>query len=134
MLVSVATIYAQETEGSHRDLGLVAYLAEVKFITETKMQYIITHERYKSDTDKSKRINAAYAALRLHVDQLVLQVTADCKRKNNIKLYKNLDDHFKKGKTVSSKAYAKLLTAIESLTTYFNGEADRVMYFSEMVY
>ena len=67
------------------------------------MQYIISHERYKADTDKSKRINAAYAALRLHVDQLVLQVTADCKRKNNIKLYKNLDDHFKKGKTVSSK-------------------------------
>lgn len=108
----ISTRCLAQEDVSMRELGLVAYLAEVKTLSETKMEMMMNDANYIANKDKTKRINSAYTALRLHVDQLVLQLITDSKRKNNLKLYRNIDDHFKKSEAIKSKAYDKVLKAI----------------------
>lgn len=134
LITSVLTLnMAQaQTENGYdqiKGLGLVAYLAEVKTLSEAKMEAVLNHLTYLTDKAKVKEANAAYTHLRMYVDQLVLQVIADCKRKNNICLYRKLDNHFKKDATVKNEAYKKLLEKIDSKYTdieKFSFEADSV--------
>jgi hypothetical protein len=113
-ILNTAQAQTQQEYLPIKDLGLVAYLAEIKILAETKMEQVLNDSAYLTNEGKSKEIRSTYTQLRVYVDQLVLQLIADCKRKNNIAIYRNLDNHFKGNTTIKNKAFEKLLKAIDA--------------------
>lgn len=98
-----------------KKLGLVSYITYVKAISEFKMTSLVTSENYSLMPDKAKQFNSDYNLLKLSVDLLVNQLSADLFDSNRLKLYRKLNDHLKYGTALPKKYdhYALLLEQID---------------------
>lgn len=74
-------------------LGLVAQLIEIKNTSEFYLANILHDEDLNND-DKKKAIQD-YNEIKLELDKILYQLTADMKRSGSIKLYKKLDNFYK---------------------------------------
>ena len=100
LLLSPGFANSPETESDNlfemsREMGLVAYLTYIKTAAESK----IYAENSKSSTfDPSGRMKKNYNLLKVTIDLVINQATADMTQKNSIKLYKRLNKYVKEEK------------------------------------
>jgi hypothetical protein len=75
-----------------------------------------TRPKAKRKLPSKHEANHKYIALKRCIDQLVIQAMGDMKRKNSIKLYKQLDKYYKGSRdAIPNIAYAKQLKQIDKL-------------------
>lgn len=78
-----------------KSMGLVAYLTHIKYDAEFKMAILVNHPEYEKQKNKAEQMNANYNLLKLSVDKLVNQMSADLYNRNFLKLYRETDDFVK---------------------------------------
>uniref|UniRef100_UPI00404B6C57 hypothetical protein n=1 Tax=Flavobacterium sp. TaxID=239 RepID=UPI00404B6C57 len=123
LLFQITISFAQEPKDdiliTSRKLGLVAYLTEVKYISEFQMSKLIENPQYKVETEKVKEFNQTYNALKIYVDMFINQMAADLNNKNRLRLYRRADKYIKSGKAFPQKykQYEDCLKNIEALST-----------------
>jgi len=105
--------------GDSKKLGLVSYITYIKHIAEAKMSVLASDPKYQnaSYSEKVKKMNSNYNLLRLAVDKLINQLSADLFATNKLGLYKNLNSYLKTGKGLKSKFgyYEPLIEEIDGL-------------------
>ncbi|UPT69954.1 MAG: hypothetical protein M0D53_12540 [Flavobacterium sp. JAD_PAG50586_2] len=108
-------IYSQDISIDGKDLGLVGYLTYVKTISEAKMTSLVNDENYTKKPEKALKFNSEYTLLKLSVDQLINQLSADLLSKNRLKLYRSLDNYLKNGEKLPEQFshYSKLIERID---------------------
>jgi len=122
VLFNYQNSFSQDYLAESKKLGLVSYLTTVKSISEYKLISIASNDQYKIQKDKASEFRSQYNMIRLSVERLINQLSADMTQKNRLKLYKVLDKYIKgEIKDVPSKyvAYKTLLTEVNTLTETF---------------
>lgn len=104
-----------------KSLGLVGYLTYVKQVSEYKMNSLVKDPNYTSMPEKAKQFNSDYNMLKLSVDLLINQISADMLNCNSLRLYRKLDKFLKHGEELPEKykEYGILLGQIDSKFTTF---------------
>lgn len=121
-LTNVTSISAQDLLQDSKKMGLVSYLTAVKSISEYKLISLADNEQYKIQTEKASDFRANYNCIKLYVDMLVSQLSADMTLKNKLRLYKLLDKYVKgevKEMPEKYSAYEDLLIGLDGLVETF---------------
>lgn len=111
--------FSQETDPlvNSKKLGLVSYLTYVKAIGEYKMISLVSDNQYKDEKFKERIISfhSAYNMLRLSVEKLINQLSADLLVSNRLKLYKQMNSYIKAGTRLPSgyTGYEDLIKEID---------------------
>lgn len=85
----------QEILKESKELGLVSYLTTVKSLAEFKMISLASHAEYEKQKDKAQQFNSEYNLLKLSVDRMINQLSADMSIKNNLKVLKKINGYTK---------------------------------------
>lgn len=80
-----------------KNLGLMAYLTTVKSVSEAQMIRLASSPEFTTQPDKAKEFMAEYNLLKLSVDQLINQLSADLYLTNRPSRYKNINMYIIKG-------------------------------------
>ena len=110
-------VSGKKTIDTHKDLGLVAHLTGVKIIAEFKMISLIQKSaevKDKPDTLNPSRLE--YNFLRLSVEMLINQLSADMINKNKVRKYNKISRYVAGDADVLSgklNAYKRLLDEID---------------------
>lgn len=107
-----------------RKLGLVSYLTQVKYTSETKMSILINDtdssgkKLYEESLSNARTFNLTYNSLKVYTDMFINQISADLSKKNYLRLYKCSDKYIKTGKSMPRKfhEYETCLRSIDILS------------------
>ena len=88
-------LHGQELLAESKKLGFVSYLTTVKSISEFKMISLAWDERYRTDQDNVPRFQSKYNLLKLAVDRLINQLSADMLLSNKVKVYRRINNFIK---------------------------------------
>ena len=133
-LVCAVNSFGQTEEKNQQinfqEFGLVAYLTDLKINSEIKMKKLVDNPQYEFQTEKARQIDLNYNELKINIDILINQISADIKKKNSLRLYRRLNNFYKYRKPLPSKYlyYEKLIKRIEELSVSLKFES-----FSSMV-
>ncbi|WP_333887012.1 hypothetical protein [Sphingobacterium siyangense] len=105
-----------------KKMGLIAYLTQVKYVSELKMSELVNNPEYAKQTAKVKEFNQTYNLLKINIDMLINQISADLYRNNGLKVYSKINNHIKEGKKLSQK-----YESYESSLQYIGGFAEALM-------
>lgn len=122
VLFSFQNCFSQDYLAESKELGLVSYLTTVKSISEYKLISLASNDQYKIQKDKAFEFRAQYNLIRLSVDRLINQLSADMTQKNRLKHYKVLDKFIKgeiKDVPTKYEAYKTLLAELDTLSETF---------------
>lgn len=78
-----------------KKLGLVSYITTVQELAEHQLISLASKPAYLTEKDKASELNSRYNVLRLSVDKLINQISADMIEKNKLKTYKCLNKFIK---------------------------------------
>lgn len=106
-----------------KKMGLVAYLTQVKYVSELKMSELVNNPEYSKQTEKTKEFNQAYNLLKINIDILINQISADLYKNNGLRIYRKIDCHIKEGKKLPQK-----YEAYQSSLQYTGGLAEALMF------
>ena len=100
LLLWAGVVWGQESQEeiivTARKMGFVAYLTQLKTISEVQMRELINNPQYTLQTEKAKDINLNYNLLKINVDVLINQLCADLSEKNSLRIYKLINTNIKK--------------------------------------
>ncbi|WP_445718232.1 hypothetical protein [Flavobacterium sp.] len=109
--------WGQEIDFSNtQKMGLIAYLTQVKYEAEFKMSSLINNSEYEKQKVKASEMNANYNMLKLSIDKLINQMSADLYNRNFLRLYRKTDKFIKTGKSLPKK-FAQYETALKEIET-----------------
>lgn len=105
--------FSQGTDETKK-LGLISYLTYVKATSEHKMITLASSPQYKLQPDKAKDFIANYNGIRIAVDRLVNQLSADLIVANKLSSYKSINKYILGTATIPErlKPYKDLLEEI----------------------
>ncbi len=106
--LSTQSIRAQVQEiETAKKAGLVSYLTAVKALGEFKMLTLIQDTQYVSKKNevraKVRDFNSKYNVLKLTVDKLINQISADAYNANRLQSYRAVNNLLKSGKSLPGK-------------------------------
>ncbi|TDX83322.1 hypothetical protein [Epilithonimonas xixisoli] len=100
LVLWIGVVWGQESQEeiivTARKMGFVAYLTQLKTISEVQMSELVNNPQYTLQTDKAKDINLNYNLLKINVDILINQLCADLSEKNSLRVYKLINKNIKK--------------------------------------
>lgn len=120
ILVALITlnIFSQDLLPKSKELGFISYLTAVKSITEFKFISLASDDQYKTENEKVKQFLFEYNLIRLSIDKLINQLSADMISKNSLKKYNKINK-FIKGKSTElpqkMKPYEELISEIDGI-------------------
>lgn len=124
LIFSISNISGQnETIENTKKHGLVSYLTAVKSLAEFKMVALSSDSKYtkNENSSKVKDFNSKYILLKMEVDLLVNQLSADLYDSNRLKSYRTINTFVKTNKSLSIyySNYEILIKEIDALSDTF---------------
>ncbi|WP_140937636.1 hypothetical protein [Sphingobacterium lumbrici] len=82
------------------------------------MSALVNNPEYEKQKDKASEMNANYNMLKLSIDKLINQMSADLYNRNFLRLYRRTEKYIKTGKNLPEKfkQYETALKEIETLS------------------
>lgn len=106
------------TENSKK-MGFVAYLTQLKYKSEFQLSKLVNNSQYSIQIDKAEEFNKTYNLLKINIDILINQMSADLYQSNRLRLYKATDNYIKANRKFPSKysSYGDCLERIKALSS-----------------
>ena len=94
ILIGGSAFKCHATDKDPVNLGLVSQLVEIKYITEAYLSKIVA-DSDKSSAQKDSAL-IRYNDVRIQVDRIIFQLTADMVANNSVKIYRRLNGYYAK--------------------------------------
>ena len=129
-LVCAVNSFGQTEEKNQQinfqEFGLVAYLTDLKINSEIKMKKLVDNPQYEFQTEKARQIDLNYNELKINIDILINQISADMSQKNSSYKYDYADA--KDGKFDYNEVNSKRTKAIAYYKDYFAQKGYQIIY------